>query len=279
MQINIEKAENPEFAHWWAIYRNVNEDYSQGFAEQAQDIVSVPFCHWILADGKRIGGFITVPNNIGDFFLVHPFTDAYRALKAIIPQVKTNGTITARNVLDTHCHAFQLLGFQTVESRRWMIRPTQAYDLVTFDDLTRIAPQSEQTEDIARLMLTAFEGGAGQYGQRKIDAHQNSVENYFKTIADDDSCHQASSVIMDGDKMVSACLIQRYKSLVTVRFVVTHPDYQGRGLAQKQIQHGINAIKDEYKTVALAVTIGNPAEALYHKMGFVSGAITHTLQC
>ena len=272
MTFTLEKADSKEFARWWVVYRNANEDFSQSFTEQYKEIADVPFCHWIMADGRRIGGIITVSKNVGDFFLIPPFTDAYSALKAIL----TNEISNARSILPEHVPAFQSLGFVVKESRRWMLRPIQTYDDVSFDFL-RSSPQAKQTDTIAELMYRAFHGGVGQYGQREVDAHRHSVEDYFNTIKTGDSCHQASSVLYDGDKMIAACLVQPYNTFATVRFVITHPDYQRRGLAKHLIQHASNTLKDDYEYLGLAVTMGNPAQSLYYDMGFLPGVVTYTL--
>ena len=272
MTFELEKADSQEFARWWVVYRNANEDFSQSFKEQYQDVIDVPFCHWLLLDGQRVGGLIRVGINIGDFFLISPFTDAYSALKAVLP---ADGKLVAQGILSEHVEAFQLLGFQIKESRRWMLRPTQAYD-VSFE-FQRMTPQVEHTDAIAQLMFDAFDGTVGQYGMRDVEAHRNSVENYFETIETDDIFHRGSSALFDGDKMVGACLVQQFKTIGTIRFVVTHPDYQRRGIARRLMQYGINTIKADYDYVGLAVTIGSPAQGLYRSMGFVSGVMMHTL--
>ena len=102
MTFTIDKAESKEFAQWWAAYRNTNEDFSQGFAEQYRELVDVPFCHWIMQDEERVGGIIKVPNNVGDFFLIPPFEDAELALKNILP----DEPLHARNILAEHVPRF-----------------------------------------------------------------------------------------------------------------------------------------------------------------------------
>jgi len=142
----------------------------------------------------------------------------------------------------------------------------------------RTSPQASQADDIAQLMYAAFHGGVGQYGLRDVDAHRQSVDSYFEAITVDDSCHQASSVLFDGEQMIALCLIQPYKSLSTIRFVAVHPDYQKRGIARRLMQYGMDKIHADYDYVALAVTLDNPAHGLYHQMGFVSGATTYVLK-
>lgn len=273
MTVTLEKADSQEFARYWVVYRNTNEDFSQSFAEQYQDIQEVPFCHWILADGQHVGGMIHVGQSVGDFFLIPPYEDAYSIFKAILPN---EGQVHARNILGAHVPALQMLGFQIEESRCWMLRPTQTYEDIPFV-FKRALPEAAHADQLAQLMLAAFEGGVGQYGQRKLKDHRQSVDSYLETIASDDKCHLASSVLFDGAVMIAACLAQTYKSLATIRFMVTHPEYQRRGTAKQLMQYSIHMMNEHFNYVGLAVTIGNPAHGLYHEMGFVTGATTYTL--
>jgi len=269
----LEKADGKEFARWWAAYRNTNEDFSQGFAEQYDEIEEVPFCQWIMAGKRRVGGLILVPNALGDFFLIPPTSDAVAVLRDVLPD---DQPLQARSILTEHIPAFQMIGFQLEESRYWMLRPAQTFDDIAFS-YQRVAPQPAHTQAIAELMAAAFDGGVGQYGKRSTEEHQKSVENYFETIALDELCHQASAVLLDGERLIAACLVQPYKSLASVRFVAVHPAYQRKGIARRLMQHAIHTVHPQYEYVALAVTVGNPATFLYHDMGFVAAPATHTL--
>ena len=81
MIFTLEQADSAEFARWWVVYRRTNEDFSQSFAAQYHNVDDVPYCQWIMQDGQRVGGLIMVGQNVGDFFLIPPFQDAYAALK------------------------------------------------------------------------------------------------------------------------------------------------------------------------------------------------------
>jgi ribosomal protein S18 acetylase RimI-like enzyme len=267
MTFTLQQADSHEFARWWAVYRNTSEDFSQSFAEQYADIENVPFCHWMMQDGRRVGGLIRVKDRIGDCFFIPPFQDVFGALKAVTGDIQQ-----AQGILSEHVEAFQMLGFTIHESRRWMIRPTQRYS-VSFD-LNRASPEVHQSSELAELFRVAFT--TGSYGRRSRDQHEQSINNYFEQV--NSVCLQASSVLIDNGHIVAACLVQPYKSLASIRFVVTHPDYQRRGLGTRMMQYAIDTIHADYPFVALAVTVGNPAQALYYAMGFVPGAVMHDLE-
>ncbi|MBV7336402.1 hypothetical protein KFU94_50860 [Chloroflexi bacterium TSY] len=85
---SLHRASNVAFVKAWVVYRRVNEDFTQSFAEQYSDLKDVPFCFWICQDGRKVGGVVMLPNNIGDFFLIPPFTDAFAVLQAILPLLR-----------------------------------------------------------------------------------------------------------------------------------------------------------------------------------------------
>lgn len=270
--ITLEKADSAEFARWWVVYRNTNEDFSQSLAEQNAHIEGIPVCYWILRDGQRVGGTVQVGQRLGDVFFVPTYHDTYVALKSI---VRDFDITSAEGIVAAHVPHLQKLGFTIKEARHWMLRPTQKFD-IALDDFRREPADPSQADDLAALMLAAFSGGVGAFGTRKLDDHAMSIADYFQKTSKDALWREASSVLFDGEKMIAACLLQPYKSLPTLRFVMTHPDYQGRGLGRRLMQFGIDAIHHQHDFVTLAVTVGNPAAGLYGEMGFVAGpAIYH----
>lgn len=273
MIITLEKADNQEFGQWWAAYRTVNEDFSEHFTDRYQDFLDLPYCHWIMQDDTRIGGAISVGNNLGDLFLIPPFEDIDAVLTALIPQI---GAFNARNIIAAHVPAFQRIGFDIKEARCWMIRPTQAYSDIEFA-YKRTEPTQEDASALADLMFAAFQGGVGRYGLRTVTDHRKSIDNYLETIATDLVSQRAASLLWDGDHLVAACLVQPHHTHGTIRFVITHPEYQRQGLAKQMIHHAIDGYRDTYAYMTLAVTVGNPSQALYHQMGFVAAPVVYEL--
>ncbi len=273
MNFYLEEANSQEFAKWWSAYRNTNEDFSRGFAEQYAEIQDVPFCKWIMRDNQRVGGMIQVKNKLGDFFLIPPYDHdtAYNILQSILV---AGESYQAQNILEQHVPAFQQFGFEVQEARCWMLRPTQAY--ASAIAVPYQIPTVAQTETIAELLLASFQGGVGQYGQRQLAEHRASVENYFEMTAENDIYRQASAIV-GADHLHGVCLVQQYKSIASLRFIAVHPDFQRHGLGRQLILHAINQLKDQHDYVGLAVTLGNPAQHLYKNLGFVAAPPTYSL--
>ena len=49
------------------------------------------------------------------------------------------------------------------------------------------------------------------------------------------------------------------------------PDFRRKGLAEAMLRHTISAAHKDTPAIKLHVLIGNPAESLYRKLGFVPG--------
>lgn len=113
---SLQKAETDTYRKYWAVYRNVGEDFTLDYATRADDLAGLPFGFWIIQDEKRIGGCVMFPNMMGDMFLIPPFSDFYAALDAFFPLLWhwSDGTqpIGADAILPEQVQAFQRMGFR-----------------------------------------------------------------------------------------------------------------------------------------------------------------------
>jgi ribosomal protein S18 acetylase RimI-like enzyme len=132
---------------------------------------------------------------------------------------------------------------------------------------------------MARLLKDAFEGSAGQYGQRNLEAHMSSTESFLKNYDIESLCGQASALIYEKatGTMVALCMVELHKNLPAIRFVAVAPDYQKRGLATHLLKRATEILESKYNWVKLAVTVTNPAVNLYRRLGFISGDALHEL--
>lgn len=79
------------------------------------------------------------------------------------------------------------------------------------------------------------------------------------------------------NKPIAACLIGYDPSVPNgftgISDIGVHPDYRNRGLAEYMIKRALTIAKQKNNSQAmrLFVTVGNPAESLYHKLGFMPG--------
>lgn len=283
--VTLERAPEDAFLNHWVAYRRVNEDFSQGFEQQVAELRGAPCFFWLKKGARLLGGLLMMPNNIGDMFLVPPFADWDSVLSWVLPQLQAwsnpERAIIAQAILPHQRDAFYHAGFRHLESRRWMIRPTATEPFAKNEAYTWQTPTFADKERIAQLFLDAFWGTIGERGQRSLSDHLHSVENYFSSTFPSPHFSEASSLLFEtGNERVAiaACLVGTYKNLPSINFVATHPDHQKQGLATTMMSRAISLLHaHEYPWVILRVTVGNPAEALYQRLGFAGETAVSTL--
>ena len=71
--------------------------------------------------------------------------------------------------------------------------------------------------------------------------------------------------------MIGVCLISIWFGLPNVFEVAVKPSYRGQGLAKKMLQRALSKLKGEHDLLRLFDTLGNLAENVYYKLGFLPG--------
>ena len=55
------------------------------------------------------------------------------------------------------------------------------------------------------------------------------------------------------------------------------PEYRRQGLATRMVQQALTILHGERPTLKFGVAAGNPAEAFYHRLGFLAGPVQYVL--
>ena len=78
-----------------------------------------------------------------------------------------------------------------------------------------------------------------------------------------------SRAVPDDDRLAAAAIFTWWDEMPLLAFCLTDPEHRGRGLATRLITHAARELAaDGYDAMHLAVTVGNPARALYERLGF-----------
>jgi GNAT superfamily N-acetyltransferase len=131
-------------------------------------------------------------------------------------------------------------------------------------------PSADDAEAIAVLMFEAYRGTIDAEPTDTLDTARAEVATTLEG-GYGDLMPQASFLAEEGDRLVSASLVTRWRDHPLIAFTMTRPDRTGRGLSRAALSRSLAALADAGEDhVDLAVTDGNePAQHLYGTLGFV----------
>jgi ribosomal protein S18 acetylase RimI-like enzyme len=131
-------------------------------------------------------------------------------------------------------------------------------------------PADHDAEAIAVLMFEAYRGTIDAEPTDTLDTARSEVATTLEG-GYGDPMPEASFLVVEGDRLVSASLVTRWRDHPLIAFTMTMPDRAGRGLARAALTRSLTALADAGEDhVDLAVTDGNePAQHLYETLGFV----------
>ncbi len=128
----------------------------------------------------------------------------------------------------------------------------------------------EDAEDLAILLYAAYRGTIDDDGETFADAQAEIAKTFSGAYGR--FLPEASFLIREGEFILSACLISWYEPTQSpfVVFMMTRPEFKGRGIGRFLLQTAINRLLDMgHSTLSLIVTDGNlHAQQLYRNLGF-----------
>ncbi len=123
---------------------------------------------------------------------------------------------------------------------------------------------------LGQLMYSSYQGTIDYEGETLEQSIQEMTDTLKGKYGEVN--FPASLVVTDGDIAVAAVIFVYFvkQDMPLLTFTMTHPKYQGRGLAQGLIKSCLRSLYDQsFKQCCLVVTEGNrPAQDIYHKLGF-----------
>lgn len=150
-------------------------------------------------------------------------------------------------------------------ARIWMRAAT---DFLPDDAAPSGAPAGpDHAEAIGLLMKRAYKGTIDDEGEtldQCIQEIRDTVAGKYGPFLKD-----ASFIACFEDRIVSASLVTMWQGKPLLAYSMTDPDYQRRGLAGSLIKMSLNTLADAgISELFLVVTVGNPAQNLYSRLGF-----------
>ncbi len=275
---SIKRADASEFRIWYTVYKNSNPYYRFDWEHHLKVIGDNSICFWIMHGAVRIGGVLMQPNCISGLYLIPPYSDISKVLDILTKLLRQwsdkNKAILAYGVMPNQIEHYQRLGYQVLEVRRCMIRPTETFDAVFDDRFELVQPKAEYAEAIADILIEANKSGTKTNNEALAAEHKGNTAFYFENYSDLELHIKASTFLVDKktNKAAGVCLISSWEDWPLVYDIAVCPEYQKMGLAENMLKRAISVLKEEYRVIRLFVTVGNKAQSLYHRLGFLGGA-------
>lgn len=272
----LEKADHQEFAKYYAIYMNIDIGFKSSYEQKCSVVAEDDHCYWIKKESARVAGVFLEPNFIEGLFMIPPYQDIYSVLKTLKKVLLIWSDrckeIKASVVEPAQVDYYQRLGFRISGMGRWMIRPTEPYD-IAWNGLYEIKnPTAEDMESLGALFFDAFKHDVGRT-KYSLEERTSFVKYYFDHYSKDDLLLEASTMIYDKStqELIAACLVSEYKEWPLIYDVAVSASHRGRGLSVDMLKKAISTTNQKYPAIRLYVQCGNDAEAVYHKLGFIAG--------
>ncbi|WP_291578430.1 GNAT family N-acetyltransferase [Clostridium sp. UBA6640] len=276
----LQRAEHEIFSKYYATYYGLQK--ANGWFKKNYDIMrsivdEEDECFWIFNDGKKVGGAFINPNFIEGVFLIPPYSDEYEVLKKLkeilVYWSDSDKPIEASTVDSSQVELYEKLGFIKVESGRWMVRPTETFNINWEDNYYVRPPKREDELEMGKLLHEAFQNNEGLNFNYSVDEYTKWVKEYFDSNLDVELLNRASTLVYDKitKELVGICYISMWQEWPLVSQIAVKPSYAGKGIGGKMLKNALTVLNEEYPVVRLYVHVGNKAEELYHNLGFLKG--------
>ncbi|WP_346913974.1 GNAT family N-acetyltransferase [Clostridium sp.] len=276
----LERANIEEFTDYYTVYSQMN--IANGFFKKSYDIMRTVVddedeCFWVVKNDRKIGGVFIEPNNIAELFIVPPYSDItliLERLKEILLFWSDSTKNIVANVVEPKLvESYEKIGFQKVESGRWMIRPTEEFDIKWGEEFYVKFPARENQEEMGKLLHEAFESNMNLHSSYSLEEYTEWVKEYFDDYLNEDILNKSSTLVYDRNtnELVGVCYVSLWQEWPLISQIAVKPSYEGRGIGTKMLKKALTILKKEYPVVRLYVDIGNEAEQVYDNLGFLKG--------
>ena len=156
-----------------------------------------------------------------------------------------------------------------------MIRPTEEFETIWSDEYKIVPVTEESRNEISKLFVEAF-GTEVENQDENFEGQDKSIQYYFDNNPENTLVNKASTLIYEKktNELIGACLISIWEEWPNVYEIAVKPSFQNKGLAKNMLKRALTILKEQYPVLRLFVILGNDAEMIYHKMGFLAGVET-----
>lgn len=241
----------------------------------------------IFKDGIPVGGIAINNNHLSSPFLIPPFCDIKEFWLEVINYLKKdnkNGILYFDNISESHVDIITSLGAEKRWAQRQMYRPTAEFNIKPNDDYYFTVPTEIDKNEIISVVYEAHLNGytSTVYGKPDISDIEEAINRRFISFSQTNTLHFGTIVKnKDTNKIAAVCIAGIYpdsqNNFSTIHQISVLPAYRKQSLGQAIILNSINTAHVTSPVIGLGVLVGNPAELLYQKLGFIKGPVYFNL--
>jgi GNAT superfamily N-acetyltransferase len=275
----VKKAEKELFSVYQTIYSNADTNVKFDWKRRLNDTAWTEECYWIMKKDQKIGGILIFEDKTRFAFLIPPFNDRDLFWSIIHNHIRENNLKISKmySVLDCDLEILYSFGYKVEFSRRMMFRPTDAFPLVLNASFNyRIPNINVDLDEIISVMEKGYKGSIDYsiFGIQTSEEIRKDVIRFFGMYEKTKSIDQSVIVIEnETNKIVAVCLAGKIPEqsdwVSEITEIVVLPEYRNKGIAEFMIKNALTTAKKTSEMIAFPVTIGNYAERLYRKLGFI----------
>lgn len=235
----------------------------------------------ICKDSVPIGGINIYNNHFSSPFLIPPFCDIEEFWQTVINHSKKdnkNDILYFDDIPESHADVISSLGATKRWAERKMYRPTAEYNIKPNDKFYFAIPTEIDKNEIIRVVYEAHLNGytSTVCGKPDISDIEEAINRRFILFSQTNTLDFGTIVkTKDTSKIVAVCIAGIYpdslNNFSTIHQVSVLPAYRRQGIAQAMIMNSINTAHMISPVIGLGVLVGNSAELLYQKLGFIAG--------
>lgn len=274
------QADSELFAAYHAVYSGPDFDMCYDWNERLGDLRLCKDCYFLYRDSERIGGLTITSNTIGNPFLVAPFTERELFWNIIFKHMRgenQEGDINISRVHQVDTDVLLALGARKKWSQQRMNRPTDILDVKIVHPYELYNPKEKDIPEIVQVVYNSHvhDITAKTYGEPDISDVEKTIKRRFVSFSQTNTLH-LSTVAKEKEtsKIVGVCIAGIYpdspNNFSTIHQVSVLPHYRRQGIAEMMMTNSISTAHSVSPVIGLGVLVGNPAENLYSKLGFLA---------
>ncbi len=277
------------FVIYHAVYSSSNQFLQYDWNERLSSLDTSHACHFIYENEIVVGGFTIVNDKVSNPFRIAHFIDLADYWTIIVEyarQVCNKDRLQFNEIPESDVSILVEHFFAKIDiTQRRMIRPTDQIkynldDCFMFELLDK--------SDVPEIVETVFQAHSSGYTStfRKPDKKEIEKAILMRIEAFIQTKSLNMSVLVKSkcsSEIVGVCIAGIYpdspNDFSTIHQVSVRSQYRRRGIAEAMILKSIEIAYEVSPVITLGVMVGNPAEKLYKKLGFIAGPSYSNLSC